>query len=254
MTFRPALALAVLALLAACTRDAAIVHREAGDDLLGRSDFKGAAAEYAQSLALAPGQAQVWSKLAFAKLKSGDRDGAAEALAKQAEAEADPARKADAYRNAAGIYLQNTDQDKAERYLLEAVRVDPADESSLAWLGELASVRGGARVQVGPVVPAELDKAIGWYGRAIALRPDARAAHGNRRIAIVKYLGALEDERAAQTARLKRAGKDAAAAADAKDRIAKAEAKKVELEALLAESNAKLSATRSAAAGAPTAR
>ena len=128
MAFRTALALAVLALLAACKRDPAVVHREAGDDLLARSDFGGAAAEYAQSLAATPAQPQVWSKLAFAKLKAGDRDGAAEALAKQAEAETDVARKADAYRNAAGIYLQNTDQDKAERYLLEAVRVDPADE------------------------------------------------------------------------------------------------------------------------------
>jgi tetratricopeptide (TPR) repeat protein len=254
MAFRTALALAVLALLAACKRDPAVVHREAGDDLLARSDFGGAAAEYAQSLAATPAQPQIWSKLAFAKLKAGDRDGAAEALAKQAESETDPARKADAYRNAAGIYLQNTDQDKAERYLLEAVRVDPADEASLAWLGELASVRGGARVQLGPVVPAELDKAIAYYGRVIALRPDARAALGNRRIAIVKYLAALEDERAAQAARLKRAGRDAAAAADATDRIAKAEAKKTELEKLLAESNAKLSAARNAGATGATPR
>jgi hypothetical protein len=87
-------------------------------------------------------------------------------------------------------------------------------------------------MQTGPVVPVELDKAIAYYGRIIALRPDGLAAHANRRIAIVKYLPALEDERAAQTARLKRAGKDAAAAADAKERIAKAEATKAELEAL----------------------
>jgi tetratricopeptide (TPR) repeat protein len=254
LTFRTALALAALALVAACTREPSIVHREAGDDLLAKSEFAGAAAEYAQSLALAPGQAQVWSKLAFAKLKAGDRDGAAEALAKQAESETDPARKVDAYRSAAGIYLQGTDPDKAERYLLEAVRVDPADESSLGWLGELASIRGGARVQVGPVVPAELDKAIAYYGRVIALKPDARPAHANRRIAIVKYLSALEDERAAQTARLRRAGKDAAAAADARERIAKADAKKAELEALLAETNAKLSAARNAAATTTTGR
>lgn len=255
MTTRTALAVAVLSLLAACERNPALVHREAGDDLLARSDFKGAAAEYGKSLALAPAQPQLWSKLAFANLKAGDRDGAAEALAKQAEGETEPARKADAYRNAAGIYLQaGTDQDKAERYLLEAVRVDPADEASFAWLGELASIRGGARVQVGPVVPAELDKAIGWYGRVIAIRPDARAAHANRRIAIVKYLRALDDERAAQAARLSRAGKDAAAAADASDRIAKAGAKKAELQQLLADSDARLSATRKAAAAAPTAR
>ncbi len=247
MTLRSALALAALALLPACKRDPAIVHLEAGDDLMARSDFAGAAAEYAQSVALAPAQPKAWEKLAFAKLKSGDRDGAAEALARCAEVEPVPARKAEAYRNAAGVYLPDGDRDKAERDLLEAVRVDPADEASLSWLGELASIRGGARVQLGPVVPAELDEAIAYYGRVIALRPDARAAHANRRIAIVKYLSALDDERGAQTARLARAGRDAAAAADAKERIAKAAAKRAELEKLLAESNARLSPTQKAA-------
>lgn len=247
MSFRMALALATLALVSACKPDPAVVHRDAGDHLLARSDFAGAAAEYAQSLAVAPMQPKVWGKLAFARLKAGDRDGAAEALAKQAESETDPARKADAYRNAAGVHLQGADRDKAEPYLLEAVRVDPADEASLGWLGELASARGGARMQVGPIVPAELDKAIAYYGRIVALQPEARAAHANRRIAVVKYLRALDDERAAQTARLSRAGKDAAAAADAKDRIAKSEAKRTELEKLLAESNARLSAARNAA-------
>ncbi len=255
MTFRSALALAAaLALLAACKRDPSIVHREAGDDLMARSDFAAAAAEYEQSLAVTPAQPKLWEKLAFAKLKAGDRDGAAEALAKHAGIETVPARKAEAYRNAAGIYLQTPDAAKAERYLLEAVRVDPSDEASLSWLGELASVRGGARVQLGPVVPAELDAAIVYYGRVIALRPDSRAAHANRRIAIVKYLHALEDERAAQTARLGRAGKDVAAREDAKERIAKAEARKAELQNLLAESNATLSPTQKAAATTPTGR
>jgi tetratricopeptide (TPR) repeat protein len=244
MTFRTALSLATFALLAACRPDPAVVHRMAGDELLGKSDFAGAAAEYAQSVALAPAQPPVWEKLAFAKLKAGDRDGAAETLARRAELETDPARKVDAYRNAAGIYLQGPDRDKAERYLLELVRLDPADEGSLNWLGELASTRGGARMQSGPVVPAELDQAIGYYGRVIALRPDGTAAHANRRIVLVKYLAALEDERAAQTARLKRAGRDAAAAADARERIARADAKRAELEKLLAESNAKLAPAR----------
>ncbi len=254
MTLRTSVALAAVALLAACKRDPSIVHREAGDDLLARSDFAGAAAEYAQSVAVAPAQPEVWQKLAFAKLKAGDRDGAAEALAKQAEVEPAVARKAEAYRNAAGIYLSEGDPGKAERYLLEAVRVDPSDEASLGWLGEIASIRGGARVQRGPVVLAELDRAIDWYGRVIALRPDNRAAHANRRIAIMKSLPALDDERAAQAARLSRAGKDAAAAADARERIAKAEARKAELEKLLADSAAKLAPARNAAATTPPAR
>jgi tetratricopeptide (TPR) repeat protein len=247
MTFRTALALAAIALLAACKRDPAIVHLETGDALMSRSDFAGAAAEYAQSVAAAPAQPKVWEKLAFAKLKAGDPDGAAEALAKKAETETDPVKKADAYRNAAGIYLQGPQTEKAERYLLEAVRADPKDETSLGWLAELASQRGGARVQAGPIVPAELDAAIGWYGRVIALRPESRAAHGNRRVALVKYLAALDDERAAQTARLARARKDPAAAEDATRRIAQAEAKEAELRPLLAESNAALSPAKTAA-------
>lgn len=247
MTLRTALWLALLA-LAGCTRDPALVHREAGDALLASSDFAGAAAEYAKSVALAPAQAKVWEKLAFARLKAKDRDGAAEALAKKAEVEADPARKAEDYRNAAGIYLQHEDQEKAEPYLVRAVEVDPADESSLAWLAELASIRGGARMQQGHVVPAELDRAIAWYGRLVALRPDHRAAHANRRIAIVKYRAALDDDEAAQRARLSRARKDPAEAAEATERIEKAVAKRAELEALLAESNAALSPARTAAA------
>jgi tetratricopeptide (TPR) repeat protein len=254
MTVRSALTLAALALVLACKRDPAIVHLEAGDALLAKSDFAGAAAEYAQSLGATPAQPKVWDKLAFAKLKAGDRDGAAEALAKHAEIETVAARKAEAYRNAAGIYLPDGDPQKAERYLVEAVRTDPSDEASLGWLGELASVRGGARVQVGPVVPAELDAAIAYYGRIIAVRPESRSAHANRRIAIVKYLAALDDERAAQTARLSRAGKDAAAAADAKERIAKAEARRAELQKLLAESNATLSPAQKAAATPAVAR
>lgn len=246
MTFRTALA--PLALLLACKPDPAAVHRQAGDALMQKSDFAGAAAEYAQSVSLAPAQPKVWEKLAFSHVKAGDKDRAAEALVKLAELEVDPARKADVYRNAAGLFLQGTQQEKAERFLLEVVRLDPADEASLTWLGELASERGGARAQLAPVVPEELDKAIGYYGRVIALRPESKGAHGNRRIAILKYLAALEDERAAQTARLRRAGRDAAAAADARERIARAEARSAALRPLLAESNERLAPTRKAAA------
>jgi tetratricopeptide (TPR) repeat protein len=249
MTSRTALALAPLALLLACEPDPAAVHRKAADDLLARSDFAGAAEEYARSLSAAPAQPKVWEKLAFARLKAGEKDRAADALVRLAELEAEPARRADAYRNAAGIFLQGAEHHaKAERFLLEVVRLDPADEASLTWLGELASERGGARSQDAPAVPEELEKAIGYYGRIIALRPDSLPAHANRRIVVLKYLAALDDERAAQAARLARAGRDAAAAQEAKDRIARAEARAAALQPLLAESMQKLSPARKASA------
>ncbi len=247
MTFRTVLALTAVALLA-CKRDPAIVLREQGDDLLQRSDYQGAAAEYEKSLAADPKQDKIWEKLAFCRVKTGEKDRAAEALAKLADLRAAPADKADVLRNAAGIYLQTPDQDKAEKYLLEVVHLVPADESSLTWLGELASQRGGARIELAPANPAELDKAIGYYGQLVALRPDSKPAHANRRIAVTKYLGWISDEKWKQQSALKRAGRDAAAAAAARERIAQLDAKAVELKKLLDESNARLAPPKKAAA------
>ena len=80
MTPRPALSLAILLPLLACKPDPAVAHRMAGEDAMGKLDFKGAAAEFAQSVALAPAQPVVLEKLAFCRLKAGDEDGAAQAL------------------------------------------------------------------------------------------------------------------------------------------------------------------------------
>jgi tetratricopeptide (TPR) repeat protein len=239
-----ALALAPVLLLAACSRDPALVHREAGDELLARSDFRGAAAEYAKSIALDPKQANVWERLAFCRVKMGEKDLAAEGLVKLADLKPESAQKAEVFRNAAGIYLQGPEQGKAERYLVEAVKLDPKDEASLTWLGELASEKGGARLDMATAVPAELDKALGLYDRLIALRPEGGAAYANRRIVCVKYLGWLADERSREEARLRRGGKDAA---DARERIARMEAKSAELRRIYDESNAKLASLKKAA-------
>jgi len=248
MVSRTALALAPLALLVACKPDPAVVHRTAGDDLMARSSFAGAAAEYAKSLALDAKQRKTWEKLAFCRVKTGERDLAAEALGKLAELEADDAQKAEVYRNAAGIFLQGADQEKAEKYLVEAVRVAPGDEASLTWLGELASVKGGARLQAAPAVPAELEKAIGYYNRLIALRPEGTAAHANRRIALFKYLGHLAEERQREEKELRKSGRDATAAAATRERVARIEAKSAELQRMLDESNEKLARGRKPAA------
>lgn len=246
MTYRTALALTAVVALLACKREPSIVLREQGDDLLQRSDFAGAAAEYEKSLAADPKQDKIWEKLAFCRVKTGEKDRAAEALAKVAELKAGPAEKADVLRNAAGIFLQTPDQAKAEKYLLEVVHLVPADESSLTWLGEMASQRGGARLELAPAVPAELDKAIGFYGQIIALRPDSKSAHANRRIAVQKYVGYLSDERWKQQNALKKAGRDPAAAAAARDRLAQIDAKAAELKKLLDDSNARLAPQKKA--------
>src|SRR5215208_2020012 len=105
MTRRSALALTLLA-LAACTRDPSIVHREAGDDLLRGGDFAGAAKEFTESLKVDPRQPGVWEKLAFCRVKTGEKEAAAEGLVKLADFKPSDAQKAEVYRNAAGIFLQ----------------------------------------------------------------------------------------------------------------------------------------------------
>lgn len=244
MTFRTALALAPVALLAACRPDPATVHRRQGDELMQRSDFRGAAAEYAKSLALDPKQEKIWEKLAFCRVRTDEKDLAAEALVKVADLKTEVAPKAEVFRNAAGIFLQGTDKSKAEKYLLEAVRLDPTDEASLTWLGEIASEKGGARFEMQRAVPEELEKAIRWYGRLIELRPDGNAAHANRRIAVLKYLGHLDEEKRREELRLRTRGRDPTVAADVRERVGRMDAKAAELRRLLDESNAKLAPKR----------
>jgi hypothetical protein len=248
MASRTALTLAAVAFLVACKPPPAVTHREAADELLRQSDFAGAAAEYVQSLAADPRQEKLWEKLAYCRAKTGEKRLAAEALVKVAELRPEDARKAEAYRNAAGIFLQGTDRAEraeAERYLVEAVRLEPRDDASLTWLGALAAERGGAQPEGGTVVPAELDKAIGWYAKLIALRPEANAPYLNRRVVLVRYLSYLADERRLEAKRLRKGG---AEAADAAERIARLDAKAAELQRLLDETNQRLAPRRKATA------
>lgn len=247
MTFRPVPALALLALVAACKPDPAAVHRKAGDDLLSLSNYAGAAAEYAKSLELDPKQDKIWEKLAFCRVKTGETELAAEALVRTVDLKAQDAQKAEVYRNAAGVFLQTPERAKAEKYLLEAVRLDPKDEASLTWLGELASEAGGARFQLAVAVPEQLEKAIGYYDRLIEMRPDGPAAHANRRIAVTKYLNHLVEQRQLEQRVMARSGRDPQAVADARERIARIDAKMAELQRLLAESNEKLAKGRKGA-------
>lgn len=244
MTFRTALTLVPVALLLACKPDPAVGHRKQGDELLQRSDFGGAAAEYARSLALDPKQEKIWEKLAFCRVKTGENELAAEALVKVADFRPAPAQKAEVFRNAAGIFLQGPDRAKAERYLAETVRLDPSDEASLSWLGELAAEKGGARLEQAAAVPEELDAAIRYYGRLVELRPDGSAARANLRIVLVKYLNHLAGERHREQLQLARLGRDAAAAAEGRERVARIDARSAELRRMLDESSPRVTRGR----------
>lgn len=243
MTFCRALALVTVALLVACKSNPAVEHRKEGDALFQRSDFAGAAAAYAKSLALEPKQEKVWERLAFCRVKTGESEAAAEALVKVADFKPAPAQKAEVFRNAAGIFLQGPDRLKAERYLVETVRLEPADEGSLGWLAELAAEKGGARIDASPAVPEELDSAIRYYNKLIELRPEGKAAHANRRLVLVKYVNHLAEEKRREETALRR-GRATGAAAEGRERVARIDAKLAELRRLLDESEAKLTGKR----------
>lgn len=193
---------AVLAslVLGACTPapDPAAVERQAGDDLFKKQDWVGAAAAYQRSLDANPKQEKVYERQAAALMRAEQRDKAAEALVKTLPFKKDAAQKAEVYRSAAGVFLQSAERDKAKPYLLEAVKLEPKDEASVSWLGELAAFRGGARSNEMPAVAEDLDEALGWYGKLVELRPDSRPAYAHRRVVLVKYTNLmLERQRAA---------------------------------------------------------
>ncbi len=195
-------------LLAACTPapDPATVERQAGDDLLKKNEWVQAAAAYERSLAANPKQEKVYERLAAALMRADQRDKAAEVLVKTLQFKKDNAQKAEVYRNAAGVFLQSPERDKAKPYLQEAVKLEPKDEASISWLGELAAFRGGARSNEMPAVAEDLDEALLWYGKLTELKPESRAAWAHKRVVLVKYTNLmLERQRAAvESARQKR--------------------------------------------------
>jgi len=204
----PVALVSVLAFVPAC-KDApptpAQIHLEKGDELLVAEDFKGAAEEYGKSLEADPKQEKVWEKKAHCHMQAGDMDAAQEAILHTIEFKPDPAKKAEVYRSVAGIWMSKGDKDKAEKNFIEATKIDPNDDQSLSWLGELYSQKGGARDMKAPAVPEALEKSIEWYDKAIAVKPADPAAYVNKRIAIGKlmtHFTALKDaaEKAAQEA------------------------------------------------------
>jgi len=181
--------LAASGLLACKKPDPAAEHRDKGDELLSKDEYEAAAAEYTLSLAADPKQDKLWEKKAAVLLSAGKLDEAAESLLKLLDFATTPKDKAETYRKVANIYLQAKKPDDAEKYFLEALKVDPNDTDSLQWLGEIASTRGGARAAQLRANPVFLEKAVAYYDQAIAIDPAAPFPYVNKRIALFKYYG-----------------------------------------------------------------
>lgn len=187
---------AVIALggLTACEKepDKAEIHRRAGHALVKEGQYLEAAAEYDKSLQADPKQEKVWEQKAFALMKGGKNDEAAEALIKTVDFKADQAGKIEVYRNVAGMYLKSATPEKSEKYFLEVLKMDPKDEQSLTWLGELFSQLGGARSNEATPDGVALEKAISYYDQAIAVNPKSVTPLVNKRIALAKYAQHLQ--------------------------------------------------------------
>jgi tetratricopeptide (TPR) repeat protein len=199
-----ALAVLLLAAVVAC-KGAVATHRDKGYEYADKGDWKNSAAEFGESLRLDPNQDTIWEQKAYAHLQLKEYDDAAAALYKFADLKKEPAKKAAVLRNLGGMYMQAPDLDKAEKAFTKAFEVDPTDDQALTWIGEIYSQRGGAR-GAPTVDPKALRKAIEYYDKVIAIRPDIPASYINERIAFTKLLEYEQKEKDA-------AVKDAAASA-----------------------------------------
>lgn len=231
-------------LLAACADrpDPVAVHRDAGDDRFQKGDYAAAAKEYQESLAANPKQEQVWEKLAASRARLGERDAAAAALQETLPWKRTAEQKAELYRNLAGIYLQSTEPDRAQKYLLQVLELAPEDESTLSWLAELEAAQGGARSNDAPADPQHLEAALRYYERLAAIRPAAPTPYAHQRIVLTKYLQhiALRRQAAVQSLR----GKKAADALETRQRIEAMERRSGELQGALDAVNRKLAELR----------
>lgn len=203
--FASARALVVfLVAFASCKGNAVATHRDKGYEYADKGDWQQAAAEFGESLRLDPNQETVWEQKAYAHLQIKEYDQAAAAMYREAELKKAPDKKAAVLRNVGGMYMQALDYDKAEKAFSKAVEADPKDDQSLTWIGEIYSQKGGARSAI-PADPNALQKAVQYYDKVIAIKPDIPSSYINERIVFTKLLEYEQKEKDA-------ALKDAAAA------------------------------------------
>lgn len=241
------------AALVACHKDDPVaIHRDKGDELFAKDKYAEAAEEYRLALQADPKQDKLWEKSAVAYMRAGKTDDAAASLIKTVEAAKTGKERAEIYRKVAGMYLENKRPDDAEKYFLEALKVDPQDTDSLAWLGEISSTRGGARAAQHVAEPKHLEKAVAYYDQAIAINPTDPIPYVNKRIALFKYMGyeqrlkLLADNAAKST-------RDKAAIAQAKAELEQHQAKEDDLKRQIDELGVKIPELTKAAAAAKAA-
>jgi tetratricopeptide (TPR) repeat protein len=214
-------------LLTGCSKpeDPAAVHRALGNEYARKADWTAAATEYGLSVQANPHDRKVWELKANAHLRLGQLREAAESLAKPAEYTSDPTAKAECYRLVAGMYVEQKEFIEAEKAFSEALKFDPRDENSLSWLGEFASIRGGARSMTEPPDPVWLTKAIAYYDKVIAVNPENLFAYVNKRIALNKYIVLEEQESALANRLIYLERKDASKVAAAQTRLTESTAR-----------------------------
>lgn len=191
----------LLVTLLSCKEDPAEAHHRLAVDLYAKGDFAKAAAEYDEVAKLNPAlDEKIQKKGAQAWAKAGQFDKAAAVLERLAN-QKQGAEKLAAYKEIAGFYLQQVnDQTEAEHWYEKVLQETPKDAEALSWLAEIAAIRGGARMAAKPADPAMLDLALKRYDQVIELTPNAVAPHINKRIVLIKYLDYLEKQRVASLA------------------------------------------------------
>jgi tetratricopeptide (TPR) repeat protein len=209
-----------LAGVSACKQeppDPAREHRNKGNKAFNDKEWKKAIEEYELSLQVDPKQAAIWEQKAFAHLQLAEADKVEEAVVKTSDLVTDTKKKNELYRNLASMFVQQKAEksiEKAEQYFLKAVEANPNDDLSLAWLAEIYAQRGGARTK-NPGIPDLLEKAFGYYDKAIALNPTYAFTYVNKRIAVNKYMEYQKTQKDA-TELLAKAEKNAAKRAELK--------------------------------------
>ncbi len=202
--------------LSACKKDptpSELAHAK-GDELYAKADYAGAAKAFDESLVADPKQpVKDYEKAAFSHMKAGNFDRSAELLLATLAQKTDDAGKIETYKNVAGMYMQSAGRpDKAEAYFQKAFELDPKDDQTLAWLGQISKDLGGASATTTEADPKHLDKALERYDALIALTPAVPAPYVNKRIVLIKYiehLGRLKAE-AEKSAEENKADKDVA--------------------------------------------
>ncbi len=167
--------------------DPARIHRNKGIEAFKAQKWDEAADEWAKSLAAKPEQPELYEKQAYAAAKAGRYDEAAQTMLKTVALKGnDDKERLDIHRRIASMYLQNGKIDKAEEYFKKILEQAPNDDSTMVWLAEIHSTLGGARSGAAPADLGQLEEALAYYDKALAINPENLTPTVNKRIALLK--------------------------------------------------------------------